>query len=272
MNEKKQADAFLDDIKKDSIVLDDDGVAKLFEKKEVTQPKEQAEKVEPEEDEDKPKVRRYRRLEEKYQKEREANIALQERIKVLSETERYQKENEGEIDPDLIKAFGTTEDGKALTNIFSKKFKEVQSTAEANAERRVMERMAEQESKASEQEAIESETIDQAFDNIEDKFGVDLSGKSKASKDFRNGFIDFVEQISPKDKDGDIIEYADFETAYETYSKLASNTKPREVSERQKELASRGMTRSANTAAPEAPKGLMSFNKLNKYIDSLRNQ
>lgn len=264
MSDVKQTDQFLEDIKSDSVVIDDKALADIFDKPKET-PKVEETKSE-EDEEDKPKTRRYKRLEKKNEEMGQMLVEMNERIKQLSEVDRFARENP-ELDPLELKVLGTDENGKLIKSYLDKRFTEVreQTRKETLAE------IKELESRASEAEAKESAIIDQAFDNLEDKFNVDLSGKTKASKDFRNGFIDFIEQISPKDSKGEITEYADFPAAFETYSKIASNTKSRETSERQKELASRGMTRSG-TAAPEPRKGRMTFNTIHNMIDSFREQ
>jgi hypothetical protein len=261
-----QQEEFLKEVKSDIPVLNDDQFADLLDKpKKKEEP--QAEKPISEEDEDKPKARRYRRMEQRMKEIEDMNIALNERVKVLSEAEKYAQENAGEVDPDLIKVFGTTEDGKQLTSIFQKKFKEVQE----NAEKSALERIRQEEISAKEEMARESKTIDNAFENIEDKFGVDLSGSNKTSRALRDGFIDFIEAISPKDETGEIIEYADFETSFETYKQLAERNKPREVSERQRELADRSMTHSGSPVR-ESPKGPITFKTVGRFLDNLRNQ
>lgn len=217
------------------------------------------------EDEDKPKNRRIRRLEDKLEKEREANIALNERVKTLSEFHKFAKDNEGTIDPDLVQAFGTTEDGKALNKMFSKKFEDI----EKSAEERALKRFEEMRIKESEDSKRESEYVDTQFDALEDKFGIDLSGGTKVSRELRNNFIDFVSDISPKNTNGEIVQYADFEKSFETFQKLNSREKPREISDRQKELASRTMVQSGQGLNPIKDQGPMNFKKARQHFDSL---
>lgn len=264
-NNKSTEDEFLKDIKQtDGTMTDADFDSVMRKKVEQVDPVKEVS----EEDDETPRNRQQRRMAEKLQRERETNIALNARLQALSELNAYAKNHEGEIDPDLVKAFGTTEDGKALTEIFTKKFKEI----ETSAEERAFQRIQEQQAKESEEEAKNSEYIDQEFESLEEKYDVDLSGKSKASKEFRNGFIDFVSDISPKDDQGNIIEYADFESSFEAYNRIAqgSNRKPAEVSQRQKELASRSMTPSGGRTPSETPQGPMTFEKAKRFIDSLR--
>jgi hypothetical protein len=263
MNEK---DKFLSDIKNDSPVLEDEVFKDLVDKEKAENP--QAEKpTSGKDEEEKPKTRRYRRLEQKMKEIEEMNIALNERVKVLSELEKYQKEHEGDVDPDLVKVFGTTDDGKALTSVFQKKFKEIEERAQEAA----LSKIQEQEAMLSREDAENSDTIDSAFDSIEEKYGVDLSGSTKQSKDLRNGFLDFIAAVSPKDENGEIVEYADMERSFDTYSQLYARNKPREVSDRQKELASRTMTHSGQSV-PESPKGPVTFKTVSRFLDNLRGQ
>lgn len=260
MNQQEQ---FLKEIKTDSPVLNDQDFQDLFDGKKKDNP--QAEKPTPEEGEEFPNTRKYRRLQDKLQKEREMNIALNERIKALSELKTYSETNP-ETDVDALKVFGTDENGKLLKGYFDRRFNEVRE----EAERAALEKIKAEQAEDAEEERRNSERIDTAFENIEDKYNVDLSGDTQSSKRLRNGFIDYVERISPKDANGEILEYADMESSFEDYLKL-SNSAGREVSQRQKELASRSMTRSG-TSVPEMPKGPITFKTVGRLLDSWQNQ
>jgi hypothetical protein len=267
MNQEQE---FLKEVKqKDGIMTDEDFGTLLNKNGDKGEKKEEVvpEKEKSEEDDDTPRNRQQRRMAEKLQKERETNIALNARLQALSELKKYAEDNKKEVDPDLVQAFGTTEDGKALTSIFTKKFKEIQESAEERA----FQRIQEQQKKEAEEEAKNSEYIDQEFDALEEKYDVDLSGKSKTSREFRNGFIDFVSEISPKDDSGNIIEYADFESSFEAYQRLVQSSakKPAEVSQRQKELASRSME-SGGHSIEQTPSGPMTFDKARRFIESLK--
>lgn len=264
--EKSEVNEFLKDVKTNDTELDDKVFGDLKDKPVATEanpkPAEgNTQKDTSEDDEDRPKNRRFRRLEEKYKEEREANIAMAERIKVLSEFQNFAKENG--VDPQEVTVFGTDEQGKIVKSYLDKRFDEVKREAKEEALREIEEAKR----KAAEEEARESEFIDQEFEAIEDEFNVDLT--SPKAKSLRNGFIDFISDISPKDENGEIVEYADMRKSFETFQKIISRDKPREITDRQKEIAARSMTNSGSPVN-EAPQGPMNFKKATRFLDSLR--
>lgn len=254
-----------DGIKHDDAQMGDDAFAGMLDKPKAEQAETQ---VKSEQDEDSPKNRREHRLQAKLQAERENNIALNERLKAMAELKEEAKQaaEQGE-DPDLVRLLGNEPNGKLAQEIFSKKFREI----EDRAFQRARSEIENDRQSIAQEEAQNSSEIDNGFDFIEDEYGVDLSGNTKASKDLRNGFIDFVANISPKDDNGEIVEYADFDSAFKTYQQLSSRTKPHEVSERQKQLGSRSMQESGGRV-DTAPRGPITFKSAARYIDSLRDQ
>ena len=86
--------------------------------------------------------------------------------------------------------------------------------------------------------------VEQGFENIADTFGVDLDAPQ--SSRMRNNFIDFLAKISPKDGEGNIVEYADFETSFETFQEINKKTMP--SNSRNKELASRSVSRGSDAS------------------------
>ena len=122
-----------------------------------------------------------------------------------------------------------------------------------------------QEQQAKEQEVYkEAENeVEQGFESIEETFGIDLDAPN-ATK-VRNDFIDFVQRISPKDRDGNIVEYADFTESFSLFQEM--NKKPSSNS-RNKELASRGVSRGAD--ASNAPvSGDKSWKAVEKLFSKL---
>lgn len=101
------------------------------------------------------------------------------------------------------------------------------------------------------------EELDEAFENIENNYGVDFSRNTK----LRSEFASFVEKIAPKDRNGDIVDYPDMESAWETFSEIKSaNRQP----SRNKEIANRGMARSAETTA--TPTKRVTFDDFDEMI------
>ena len=185
------------------------------------------------------KNRRHRRLEEQYQQEREANIALTERIKVLSEQQQLRREFGAaeDVDPDLERVFGNTPEGKEIARIMAKREEQILSRAEERALERLQQTQAAEEAEV---RKYESE-IDSMLEEIEDSNGIDLSSDTPSARKARREFLDMVVRLSPKDSEGNISEYADFGSTFE----LWQSTRDRQPAPRNKELASRSMSRSA---------------------------
>ena len=180
------------------------------------------------------KNRRHKRLEAQLRAEQESNIALAERIKVLSEVEKFSKENSS-VDPDIAKLFDASESGKENALRLSAKFQEFEQRAEERAIARLRE---EQRSAQQEQKNLES-FIDNQFEALEDEYNVDLTSDAPAARKARREFGELLEKVSPKDESGEIKEYADFFSTFELYKSQKSETPSRN-----KEIASRSMQRS----------------------------
>jgi len=189
------------------------------------------------------KNRRHRRLEAKLQAEREANIALTERVKVLSEVDKFSKENP-DVDPDIAKMFDASDIGKENALRLSRKLTEIEERAEQRALQRIEQL---KESEAAEVEEA-GNFIDTQLDSLEDQFGVAFYGSKKADA-LRSEFLQFVENISPKDKSGEIKDYADFGSSFEAFQTLHTKEKP--DNSRQREISNRSMQRS-QSGAPAA--------------------
>jgi hypothetical protein len=107
--------------------------------------------------------------------------------------------------------------------------------------------------------------LETAFENIEENYDFDFS--TTLGKKTRQEFASFVEKIAPKDQYGDIVDYPDMNSAWETFSELKKSTG---VSNRAKELASRSMQRSAETSSePILKRGRTPFSNSDDFIESL---
>ena len=189
------------------------------------------------EDEPKSKDRRYRRLEQKLQEERESNIALAERIRVLAELKEEQMSNRDndDFDPELIELFGDNEAGKRVAQIFEKKLATVSERAKEEALRELSEARNYEEDLVNEY----SNQIDEEFANIEDRYDVDLSGNDANSRKLRELYVNELQRRSHKDQDGNIDSYPDFEATFED---VLEKVKP--DNSRNKEIADKSMVRS----------------------------
>jgi hypothetical protein len=118
----------------------------------------------------------------------------------------------------------------------AKREEEFLSRAEERAFERLMKSQSEEEEEV---QKYESE-IESQIEEIEDKFDVDLTSGSKESSRSRAEFLNLLSALSPKDKEGNITNYADFEKTFEMYQ----NSKEKPDASRNKELASRSNQKS----------------------------
>ncbi len=120
------------------------------------------------------------------------------------------------------------------------------------AEERAFNRLSakEQEELRADQEA--EQELENAFENIEETFGVDITSNTAIAKKTRQEFVSFVEKIAPKQY-GEIVAFPDMQSAWETFSEMKKTTG---TTSRAKDLASRSMARSSGTEVKADTKGL----------------
>ena len=221
----------------------------VFDEKAPEQGEKKVEEVKSEQDETESegrKNRRHRRLEEQLQRERESNIALNERLKVLAEFDKVKKEVSGEADPRLIDIFGTTPEAIKVAKHFTDILKETEESAKAKA----LEEISSREQGFNEETKQYESLIDSELEALEDQYNVDLTSDTKAAEKARREFLGLVEALSPKDEDGSIKDYADFASAFEIYQSQQKSDIP--DNSRNKEVASRSMQRSAQNGGNTA--------------------
>ena len=180
------------------------------------------------------KNRHIRRIETKLQAEREANIALAARNEALSEAQKFRQDTGAdEYDEMVARIYGTDKpENLAATELLQKAMKGYSERAKREALEEIRQEI--RQSDATQQK--ENREVQGYIEQIEDQFGIDFTateaGREK-QKEFRNLWF----RLSPKDKDGEVKEYADPFEVYEIFSQ-------RQDGGRAKEFASRGMTRS----------------------------
>lgn len=138
-------------------------------------------------------------------------------------------------------------------------------SVDSRASQKAVEKLEEIRSKEREADREAEEELENAFDEIEESYGVDLTSGTAISKKTRSEFVTYVERIAPKDRYGDIREYPDMNAAWETFSELR---KGNQTPSRAKELASRGMARSSD-AQVTAPQKRVTFEDAENFIDTL---
>lgn len=193
--------------------------------------------VDPEQVPESIKDRRHRRLEQKLQQEREANIALNERVKTLSEMDKFTKEIGDEVIPDIAKMFDSSDLGKENALRLSKVIREERERAKEDAIRTIEEK---QQQAVEEQKKYES-FIDNELESLENQYNVDLTSDAPKARKARREFLEMVQELSPKDENGDITGYADFESTFNVFQKTQTEDK---TNNRREEIANRSMKRS----------------------------
>jgi hypothetical protein len=200
---------------------------------------EEKEIIEPEEVPENIKNRQHRRLEAKLQAEREANIELSARLEAIAEAKRS-TESESEYLSAVERIYGTnTPEALTATDILKNALKGVKEEAKEEA----LAVLREEQRQAEAEVAREVDHLDSIQEEIEDTYGVDLS--SPEAKELRQTFFKRLERLSPKDSDGNVIEYADHHAIWEDLqSKIQKRTESRA-----KDLSARSMV---NSGSPES--------------------
>ncbi len=95
-----------------------------------------------------------------------------------------------------------------------------------------------------EAEVEAQQELQRGFDDIEDRFNVDLTSSKPTAQQLRSDFVDFIKRVSPKDEEGNVMEFPDLQ---ETFQLFKETRKP-ESNDRAKELSNRSMTRSGDAS------------------------
>lgn len=215
-------------------------------------------KVEEKSDEEVHKNRKHRRWESRLEERERELIAREARIQALQEKEENQMVDN--TDARLLRVFGDSEQGKEIAYHFSQILAE--KTAEAR-EQAIQEFENRQVKEYEEQRGYES-FIDENLENLEDKYNIDLTSDSPKARKARREYLELVGKLSPKDEDGNITAYADFESTFEMYK--SSSEKPNESINRAKEIAGRTMQRSG-AGTEQVPTGPMNFARARREIN-----
>lgn len=179
----------------------------------------------------KPKNRRERRLMRKLQSERESSIFLAGKLEAREEAKRSVTE-----ESDYLKAveriYGTeTPEAQLATDLLKKAI--VGSREDAKREA-IAEMKAERQRELDELRKAEDE-LDGFIDEIEDTYGVTLNETQEKS------FFQLLQKMSPKDRDGKVINFADPHAVWEVFQ---DKLKSKGTDNRAKVLSNRSMTQS----------------------------
>lgn len=180
----------------------------------------------------KPRNRRERRLSEALAAERESSSFLAGKLAARTEAQGALSEEKDYL-KQVERIYGTeSPEAQLATDLLKKALLGARDDAENRAYERIK---GEREKEAEAQVAADSE-LDDMIDELEDEHGVNLTDSQEKS------FFQLLEKMSPKDRDGNVIEYADPSAVWEVF---AEKLKGRTASDtRAKDMSSRSMTAS----------------------------
>lgn len=200
-----------------------------------------------------PKNRRERRLMQKLSDERESSIKLAETLAKVTESQKFAQESEGQYLKTIEKVYGTnTAEGLAVTGILKQALRELNETSKKEA---LNEWRAER-AKEVQEIASEARKLENMADDIEDSYDLDMTPQ------VRKAFFTRLEKLSPKDSNGEVIEYADHHAVWED---MQSRIKQR-TDNRAKELSSRSMIQSGASSTDPANNATEKFLRDNGVI------
>jgi len=184
------------------------------------------------------KNRRERRLMAKLQSEREANIELNTRLQTISESQKVRDSEEADFLKKIERIYGTaTPEGKEASELLKEAFLGLEKTARERALEEMKKTLREEKEQEKRAQAEAEESLEEILENVEENHHVDFSDTT-----LRKGFLTLLEKLSPKDSEGNIIEYADADSVWEVYEATRQKSQSRA-----KELASRSLTRSGSS-------------------------
>lgn len=175
-----------------------------------------------------------RRAAEKNQLLREENIALNARLAAFSEVEKFKKESP---DLDLHRVLYGTQAPTDETKDVAQRLQSILENYGEKAQERAVEAIRKEQAEEAKKVKEEEQSLDSMIENIEEDHNVALT------KEQKQGFFKYMEKMSPKDDDGNVVAYADPDSVWEEYSsKFKKPVNPA------KDLASRGMVQSGASA------------------------
>lgn len=183
----------------------------------------------------KPRNRRERRLMERLAAERESASFLAGKLEARSEAEKAVSSEEADYLKGIERIYGTdTPEAQLATDLLKKAFVGVHQNAKSEA---LAEMKAERLREADEMRKADTE-LDNIVDELEDEYGVTLT------KPQQQAYFTLLEKMSPKDKAGEVTEYADPHAVWEVFQE---KLKAKPADTRAKDLSSRSMVKSGSS-------------------------
>lgn len=182
----------------------------------------------------KPRNRRERRLMQRLQAERESSMFLAGKLEARTEAQKSVTEEEDYLKT-VEQIYGNDTPEKQIATELLKK---AIVGARDDAERRVYERVVRERQEESSAETQAEKELDSIIERIEDEHGVSLTETQERA------YFQLLERMSPKDRNGTVIEYADSEAVWEVFKDRLSK-KPADT--RARDMSSRSMTQSGSS-------------------------
>ncbi len=208
---------------------------------------EKPEEVEDNSEKESLRNRRERRMAQKLEKYKQESLLLAERLKLAAE--KPSKESESDYLKRVEEIFGNADEkgvydpGRArATELLKSALADAVRDAEERALKRFEER--EQELTSRQEELLEQneDYLDEALDEVEDEYGINMNSAKE-----RNAYLELLEEMSPKDEEGGIIEYADPKAVAKVYLKVRGS-----ATSQAKQISSRSMTQGGSADERQA--------------------
>lgn len=164
--------------------------------------------------------------------------------------------------PDLVAAFtkiigNDTQEKVDALRLLGQTVADLEAKAGSAIAEREAERKAEREAE---------DELETGFENVEVNFNVDITSDAPQAKKTRSEFIDFIKRVAPKNQDGEIVAYPDFEETFSLFQEFQKKTAP---ANRAKELSGRSMERGGEAPANPLPAD-QSWKGVEKHFATLK--
>lgn len=199
----------------------------------------------PEKDDEPHKNRRHRRLEQQLATEREARIRAEALAEAHSEQSKFSKDT-GDVDPRWVRMYGDTPESREAWKLQQ----EILSDYKVQAKEEALQEVRQSQIESTRQQKEYESFIDSELEAIEDEYNVDMTSDAPAARKARREFLEMVHQASPKDEDGTITAYADFDSVWEFYQ-LKQSKKDKGSNDVQKNISSRTMSKNSGSTTTE---------------------
>ena len=186
---------------------------------------------------------------------------IAKRLEKVNEVDTFKRQVDEDEDDYYVRLIGndTPEKVAMIREAKAREEKQLQL-----AEERAFNRLSKAQQDAIEAKRQADEQLTNAIEDIEETFNVDLTSKDPVAKKTRVDFMKFVEKIAPKNRNGEISEYPDMVSAFETWKDMRRST---QTTTRAKDIASRSMGNSGSEAPAVQEK--VTFENLDGIFDRM---